>query len=196
MSDPKTENAWVRLGTDLGPLIVFIVAYWRGGVFVATAAFMVAIVAAVIVSKLNFGKVSPMLWFSAIMVLVLGGLTLWLHDQTFIKMKPTIYYGTVAAFLGFGYLTGRPLLKSVLGNAYPELNDDGWALLGRNFAIFFAGMALLNELIWRNSSDAFWIASKLWLFFPLTIAFGLANLPMILKHSTGGGAEPPLPPSA
>ena len=195
MTDPKpAENAVARLMTDLGPLLVFIVVYWRGGVFVATGAFMVAIVAAVVYSRIAFRAVSPMLWFSALMVVVLGGLTIWLHDDTFIKVKPTIYYGTVALLLGFGWATRRPLLKQALGNAYPELSDAGWGLLGRNFALFFAAMAVLNEIVWRHSTTGFWLGFKLWGALPLTLAFGLANLPMILRHSADPTVEPPLPP--
>ena len=194
MTASKPENALARVLTDLGPLIVFLAVYWLSGVFVATAAFMVAIVAAVIFSKLKFGQVSPMLRFSAVMVVVLGGLTLWLHDETFIKVKPTIYYSIVAALLGFGWLTGRPLLRAVLGNAYPELSDEGWHKLGRNFALFFVFMALLNEAVWRTTSTGFWLGFKLWGAFPLTLLFGLANVPMILRHSATAETDPPIPP--
>ena len=194
MTTKAQENAGLRLATDLGPLIVFLGAYWLSGVFVATAVFMVAIVAAVVVSKWKLGHVSPLLWFSAVMVVVLGGLTLWLHDETFIKVKPTIYYALVAALLAFGWATKRPLLKSMLGNAYPELRDEGWHKLGRNFALFFVFMALLNEAVWRSTSTGFWLGFKLWGAFPLTLAFGLANLPMILKHSATVELVPPIPP--
>ena len=192
-NDPPS-NTGLRLATDLGPLLAFLVTYWLSGVFVATGVFMAAIVAAVVVSKWKLGHVSPLLWFSAIMVVVLGGLTLWLHDETFIKVKPTIYYALVAALLSFGWLTKRPLLKSVLGNAYPELRDEGWHKLGRNFALFFVFMALLNEAVWRSTSTGFWLGFKLWGAFPLTLAFGLANLPMILKHSATVELVPPIPP--
>ena len=195
MTETKPDNGLIRLGTDLGPLAVFLIAYWRSNIFTATVAFMVAIVIAVGVSRWKFGRVAPLLWFSAIMVLVLGGLTVWLHDEMFIKVKPTIYYGTVAAILGFGWVSGKPVLRSALGNVYPELDAQGWTLLGRNFAFFFAGMAVLNEIVWRSSSTGFWLGFKLWGAFPLTLAFGLANLPMILKHSRSSEEEVPLPPS-
>lgn len=190
------EGAGARLLTDLGPLMLFLVAYWLGGVFVATGVFMAAILAAVIMSKLRFGRVSPMLGFSALMVVVLGGLTLFLHDERFIKVKPTIYYATVAVLLGFGWLTKRPILRSVLGNVYPELDVGGWHKLGRNFALFFVAMALLNEAVWRNTTTGFWLGWKLWGALPLTLLFGLANVPMILKHSRKTDAEAPVPPSA
>lgn len=200
MTERKPENALARVLTDLGPLIVFLAVNWISGVFVATAAFMIAIVAALVFSKLRFGHVSPMLWFSAVMVVALGALTLWLHDATFIKIKPTIYYTIVAAVLGFGFFTGRPLLKAVLGNAYPEMSDNGWRKLGRNFALFFVLMALLNETVWRLTAPdrgddlSFWLGFKLWGAFPLTLLFGLANVPMILRHSATTETEPPVPP--
>ena len=100
---------------------------------------MIAMVAAMLVSQIKYKHISPLLWFSGLMVVVLGGLTIWLHNETFIKMKPTIYYLFVAALLGFGLATKRPFLKSVLGSAYPGLDSEGWRKLTRNWALFFAG---------------------------------------------------------
>jgi intracellular septation protein len=116
------------------------------------------------------------------MVVVLGGITIWLHDETFIKVKPTIYYLFVAAILGFGLLTGRSFLKTVLGSAYPGLDADGWRKLTRNWAWFFTFMAAVNELVWRNSSTDFWIGFKLWGALPLTFIFAAANIPMLMRH--------------
>jgi len=187
-----------RLLIDLGPLVVFFAANaWRG-IIVATGAFMAAIVASVVVSLVRYRRVSPMLWFSAGMVLILGGLTLWLHNETFIKIKPTIYYVTVAGILGFGLLTGRNYLKVMLGTAYPGLSERGWQLLTRNWAIFFAVMAVLNEAVWRTTSTSFWIGFKLWGFLPATFLFALANVPMLMRHGMEldkPAAEPPVPPS-
>lgn len=177
-----------RLLIDLGPLLVFFAANFFAPVpdpmkiFVATGAFMVAMIAAMLASQLRFGKISPLLWFSGIMVVVMGGITLWLQNDTFIKMKPTFYYGLVAALLGFGLYTGRPLLKMVLGSAYPGLDEEGWRKLTRNWALFFLFMAALNEAVWRNSTTDFWVAFKLWGAIPLTFLFAVANVPMLLKH--------------
>ena len=143
---------------------------------------MVAMVAAMIYSALRYRSISPLLWFSGIMVVALGGLTIWLQNETFIKMKPTVYYTLVAALLGFGLATGRPLLKRVLGSTYPGLDEHGWFKLTRNWALFFAFMAVLNELVWRNSSTGFWVGFKLWGALPLTFLFAAANIPMLLKH--------------
>jgi len=195
---PKEPGAGARLLTDLGPLVIFFAANaWRG-IFTATAAFMVAIVLAIGFSAIRYRRVSPILWFSAAMVLALGGLTIWLHNETFIKVKPTIYYATVAGILGFGLLTGRNYLKVLLGSAYPGLSERGWQLLARNWAVFFAIMAVLNEVVWRSTTTSFWVGSKLWGFLPATFLFAVANVPMLMRHGLEleqAAAEPPVPPS-
>jgi intracellular septation protein len=116
------------------------------------------------------------------MVLVLGGLTIVLHKAWIIKMKPTFYYTLVAGILGFGLATGRPLLQQVLGSTYPGLDEVGWRKLTRNWAIFFVFLAIINEIVWRNSSTDFWLAFKLWFVAPATVLFAAANIPMLLKH--------------
>ncbi|HEY0044942.1 MAG TPA: septation protein A [Allosphingosinicella sp.] len=187
-----------KLLIDLAPLIIFFAVNAWKGVFTATAAFMVAIVAAMAFSKLRYRHISPLLWFSAVMVLVLGGLTIWLHNDTFIKIKPTIYYVTIASLLAFGLATGRNLLKTVLGTAYPGLSDRGWQLLTRNWAVFFLVMAVVNEAVWRNSTTEFWIGFKLWGFLPATFLFAIANVPMLMRHGMQlepAKEEPPVPPS-
>jgi intracellular septation protein len=186
---PKTEpQGGAKLLIDLGPLLVFFLVNFLAPVpsfmkiFVATGAFMAAMVAAMLFSAIRYHRISPLLWFSGIMVVVLGGLTIWLHDETFIKMKPTVYYLLVAALLAFGLATDRPLLQRVLGSTYPGLDEEGWTKLTRNWALFFAFMACLNEAVWRNSSTSFWIGFKLWGALPLTFLFAAANIPMLLRH--------------
>ena len=177
-----------RLLIDLGPLLVFFAVNFLAPVpgalkvFVATGAFMVAMFAAMLFSQIRYRHISPLLWFSGIMVLVMGGLTIWLRDETFIKIKPTLYYALVAGLLGFGLATGRPLLKSVLGSSYPGLDEEGWVKLTRNWALFFVFMAALNEGVWRNTTTSFWIGFKIWGAIPLTFLFALANVPMLMKH--------------
>jgi intracellular septation protein len=189
-----------KLLVDLGPLLVFFLANFLAPVaplqkiFVATGAFMVAMVVAVVYSALRYRSVSPLLWFSGIMVVVLGGITLWLHDETFIKLKPTIYYLFVASLLGFGLWKDKPLLKMVLGSAYPGLDDAGWRKLTRNWAIFFVCMAALNEAVWRSSSTDFWVGFKLWGAIPLTFLFAAANVPMLLRHGLNADEPKPLEP--
>ena len=185
----RTEpQGGAKLLIDLGPLLVFFLVNFLAPVpavmkiFVATGAFMVAMVAAMLFSAIRYHKISPLLWFSGIMVVILGGLTIWLHDEQFIKMKPTIYYTLVAALLSFGLATERPLLQRVLGSTYPGLDEQGWTKLTRNWAIFFAFMAVLNETVWRNSTTNFWIGFKLWGALPLTFLFAAANIPMLMRH--------------
>ncbi|MFS0738661.1 septation protein A [Sphingomonas sp. 1P06PA] len=178
----------LNLAVDLGPLVVFFLfnmfapgeALQR--ILTATVAFMIATAAAMIVARLRFGKISPMLIVSGAMVLVFGGLTLWLHNDLFIKIKPTAYYLTVATILFFGLYTGRPTLKLVLGAVYPGLSERGWSLLSRNWAFLFLALAAANEIVWRNFSTDFWMGYKLWGAFPATILFAIANVPMLLRH--------------
>ena len=188
MSRPQEPQGGAKLLIDLGPLLVFFLVNFLAPVptfmkiFVATGAFMVAMVVAMIFSALRYQRISPLLWFSGIMVVILGGLTIWLHNEAFIKMKPTFYYALVSALLFFGLATDRPLLQRVLGSTYPGLDEEGWKKLTRNWAIFFAFMACLNEAVWRNSSTNFWIGFKIWGALPLTFLFAAANLPMLLRH--------------
>ncbi len=188
MTDRQEPQGGAKLLIDLGPLLVFFLVNFLAPVpaiakiFVATGAFMVAMIAAMTFSAIRYRRVSPLLWFSGVMVVLLGGLTIWLHDETFIKMKPTVYYALVAGLLTFGLLTDRPLLQRVLGSTYPGLDQTGWTKLTRNWALFFAFMAVLNEIVWRNSSTQFWIGFKIWGAIPLTFLFAAANIPMLLKH--------------
>ena len=188
MSDRQEPQGAGKLLIDLGPLLIFFLVNFFAPVpavlkiFVATGAFMIAMIAAMLFSAIRYRTVSPLLWFSGIMVVILGGLTIWLHNEMFIKMKPTIYYALVAGLLAFGLATDRPLLQRVLGSTYPGLDEDGWKQLTRNWAIFFASMAILNEAVWRNSSTSFWIGFKIWGAIPLTFLFAAANIPMLLKH--------------
>jgi len=177
-----------KLLIDLGPLLVFFLVNFLVPVapalkiFVATGAFMIAMVAAMLFSAIRYHRISALLWFSGIMVVILGGLTIWLHNESFIKMKPTIYYTFVAALLGFGLVTDRPILQRVLGSTYPGLDEQGWTKLTRNWAIFFLFMAVLNEVVWRHSTTTFWIGFKLWGALPLTFLFAAANIPMLMRH--------------
>ena len=201
---PGGPGAGARLLIDLGPLLAFFLTNFFAPVpdalkiFVATGVFMVTMILAMMISQFRYRHISPLLWFSGLMVVVLGGLTIWLHNETFIKIKPTIYYTLVAALLLFGLYTGRNLLKMVLDTVYPGLSDRGWYLLTRNWIIFFAVMAVANEAVWRSTSTDTWIAFKLWVFLPLTFLFMVANIPMLMRHGFAleeSTEEPPIPPT-
>ena len=197
--ETREPTGGARLLVDIGPLLVFFLVNFFAPVpgalkiFVATGAFMAAMIAALIYSAMRSRHVSPLLLFSGAMVVVLGGLTIWLHNETFIKVKPTIYYGLVAALLTFGLVTGRSFLKTVLGSTYPGLDEEGWRKLTRNWAIFFAVMAVVNESVWRNSTTDFWIGFKLWGAIPATLLFAFANVPMLLKHGLSTEDKPIAP---
>ncbi|MGZ2411194.1 intracellular septation protein [Sphingomonas sp. F9_3S_D5_B_2] len=188
MSDKAEPQGGAKLLIDLGPLLVFFLVNFLAPVapalkiFVATGAFMIAMIAAMLFSAIRYHRISALLWFSGIMVVIMGGLTIWLHNESFIKMKPTIYYAFVAALLAFGLATDRPILQHVLGSTYPGLDKSGWTKLTRNWAIFFAFMAVLNEIVWRHSTTTFWVGFKLWGAIPLTFLFAAANIPMLLRH--------------
>jgi len=196
-----------RLALDYGPLGVFFVANLLAGrlplpdmvdsiarVIVATAAFMIASLVSIIVSKWKTGHVSPMLLLSAGLVIVFGALTLYFRDDTFLKMKPTIVYAMFASILAFGLATGRPLLQQMLETTYPGLNAEGWRKLTVNWALFFAVMAVLNEVVWRHSTWDFWVGFKLWGVVPMTLLFAVGNIPMLLRHGLQMEKDAPIPP--
>ncbi|MEA3046016.1 MAG: intracellular septation protein [Sphingomonadales bacterium] len=196
---PRRPGIGATLAIDYGPLLLFFLTNFLAPVpslvriFYATGVFMVAMIVAMLVSQIRYRTISPMLWFSGIMVVIFGGLTLWLHDETFIKIKPTIYYATIAGLLLFGLRTGRNLLKVVLGAAYPGLRERGWTLLTRNWIGYFLFMAILNEIVWRMTSTDTWVSFKLWVFIPATFIFAAANVPMLLRHGLGDEAPSPIP---
>ncbi|HWK36158.1 septation protein A [Sphingomonas sp.] len=191
-----------RLALDYGPLLAFFaVNFLAPGpalarIMLATIVFMVAMVIAVALSWFKTRHVSPMLLVTAVLVLVFGGLTIYFHDERFIKMKPTFVYATFAAVLGFGLATGRPLLQAVLGSAYPGLSELGWRKLTINWTGFFIGMAALNEAVWRTTSTDFWVGFKLWGAIPLTLIFAFANVPMLMRHglTLADSDDVPVPP--
>lgn len=183
MSEPKTaHNPNLALALDFGPLLVFFLAYKFYGVIIGTGAFMAAITVALAVSKLKLGKVSPMLWLSAVLVIFFGGLTIYFHDERFIQIKPTIIYGFFALLLLGGLARGKPLLKYLLQAAYDGLNEEGWRKLSRNWAFFFIAMAVANETMRASMSFDAWLAVKVWGVTIVSFLFAAANIPMLLKH--------------
>ncbi len=201
-SNPTPEKAGpgLRMAIDYAPLLTFFaVNFFAPGaqlerLLAATAAFMVASAIAMIVSRWKTGHISPMLWISGVLVLVFGGLTLYFHDLRFIKMKPTFVYAIFALTLIFGLVTGRPLLRQLLEASYPGLSDKGWRQLTINWALFFIGMAVLNEVVWRHFSDNVWVNFKVFGAIPLTVLFALANIPMLMKHGLSVEAPLEVPP--
>jgi len=179
--DKTQPHPVFKLATELGPLIVFFVANAKFNLFVATGAFMVAIVAAMIASYVVVRHVPMMAIVTAVIVLVFGTLTLVLHDETFIKVKPTIIYGLFAAILGGGLLFGRSFI-AILFNQMFNLTPKGWRILTMRWALFFLGMAVLNEVIWRTQSTDFWVAFKLFGAVPITMVFAITQMPLIKRY--------------
>jgi intracellular septation protein len=179
--DKTQPHPVFKLATELGPLIVFFVANAKFNLFVATGAFMVAIVAAMIASYVVVRHVPMMAIVTAVIVLVFGTLTLVLHDETFIKIKPTIIYGLFAAILGGGLLFGRSFI-AILFNQMFNLTPKGWRILTMRWALFFLAMAVLNEVIWRTQSTDFWVSFKLFGAVPLTMIFAMTQMPVMKRY--------------
>jgi len=179
--DKTQPHPLFKLATELGPLLVFFVMNARYHLFVATGAFMVAIVAAMVASYLVTRHVPLMALVTGVIVLVFGTLTLVLHDETFIKVKPTIIYGLFAVVLGGGLLFGRSFIAILFDQMF-NLKPQGWRILTLRWALFFLGMAILNEIIWRTQSTDFWVGFKAFGVLPLTMAFAVMQMPLIKRY--------------
>lgn len=199
-SDPKRKqvNPALRLALELGPLLVFFFANARGAwlaeripvldglggpLFVATALFMMATAVALVASRLLTGSLPIMPLVSGVVIFIFGALTLYLNDETFIKVKPTILNTLFGSVLLGGFLFGKSLLGYVFDSAF-KLDAEGWRKLTWRWGVFFMVLAVVNEVIWRNFSTDFWVAFKVWGNIPITLAFTLLQMPLIMRHST------------
>jgi intracellular septation protein len=195
----KAPSGWTGFLLDFGPLLLFFVAYKasRSSIVVSTGAFMVAILASLLFSLVRYRRVSPMTWVSAILILGFGGLTIYLHDARFIQMKPTIIYAGFSVLLFGGLLFGTPLLRYLFGPVFERLEEKGWLKLSRNWAFFFAFMAVFNEVLRATVSFDTWLTVKVWGATAMSFLFGLANIPMLMRHGftiAEAKEEPPIPP--
>jgi len=177
----KTGPGWLRPLIDYGPLAAFFVVYWLQDLTAATVAIMAATAVALVLALAIERRVPLMPVVTAVIVGIFGGLTLWLHDETFIKMKPTIVQLIFAAVLFGGLLFKRPLLKPLLGTAWP-LDDEGWHKLSLRFALFFLAMAALNEVVWRTQSTDFWVTFKVFGILVLTFLFAASQVYFMRAH--------------
>lgn len=172
----------LKLALDLGPLVIFFVANAMiGNIFTATAVFMVAMLIVIPIGIFIERKISPMPLVTAALVLVFGGLTIWLSNDFFIKIKPTVLYVMFAGVLLGGLAFSRLFIKLMLGQTL-NLPDGAWRTLTWRWALFFLTLAVLNEIVWRNVSTNTWLAFKVWGVFPLTLIFAMAQTPFISRH--------------
>src|ERR1700761_6251775 len=180
-----------RLALDLGPLLIFFAGFKYLGIFGATAVFIAAVLVALLLSYLIERRLSPMPLFTAVLVVVFGGLTLYLRNDVFIKMKPTVLYGFFGLVLLVGLIFNRLFIKYVFAQAF-DLDERGWKKLTVRWGLFFLSLAVINEAVWRSTSTATWVTVKVWVISPLICLFALAQTPLVIKHQTpedGGGAQ-------
>lgn len=190
-------NPLLKLALELGPLVVFFFANSRGEqlaetfpilanlggpIFIGTALFMVAIAISLVASKILMGTLPIMPMVSGVIVFIFGALTLYLKDDTFIKLKPTIINTLFGVTLLGGLYFRKSLLGYVFGSAF-NLDAQGWHKLTLRWGIFFLFLAIVNEIVWRNFSTDFWVAFKVWGTLPITLAFTFSQMPLIMKHS-------------
>lgn len=181
----------IKLGLELGPLVVFFIVNSRADIFVGTAWFMGAMVVSLLLSWLLLKKIAVMPLVTGVVVLIFGGLTLLLRDDTFIKMKPTVINSLFGAVLLGGMLFRQSLLRYVFGDVY-KLEPKGWSILTLRWGVFFFFLAILNEVVWRGAdlyfTDAkqatdFWVAFKVWATMPLTLVFAAFQLPVLTRYA-------------
>jgi intracellular septation protein len=180
---PASTDSNRKLLLELGPLAVFFGTNWAAGIYWATGAFMVAMTLAIAVAWRREGKVPPMMVFAGVAVAVFGGLTLVLHDETFIKVKVTILYALLGSILIAGELFGRPFLRSLLGSAF-QLTERGWRLLTLRYGILFLCLAVLNEIVRRKVSTDVWVSFKVFGLLGITLVFSVLQVPLLQKHQT------------
>lgn len=196
MAEEKKLNPILKLVLEIGPVAVYFLAYQRfadqsvtvggteySGIVAATAIFVPLILLSLVVSWALTRTLPRMAVFTAIIVVVFGGLTVWLNDDTFTKMRPTVVYGLIALILGVGlYIQGRSYLRYLMGEVMP-LTDEGWMLFTRNFFFFFVAMALFNEFTWRVLGEEAWIWLDTFGQMILTFVFIATQFPLLQKHS-------------
>jgi len=202
MTEKSQLNPWLKLALDLGPLLLFFFANskpalfepWlapiipaavaagpRAGIFVGTAVFMVAIVAALAISYALTRRLPMMPLVTAAIVVLFGGLTLFLQNETFIKLKPTIIYLLFAGTLFGGMIFRKSLLAMVFDQVF-HLTEEGWRKLTIRWALFFLALAVLNEIVWRTQSTDTWVTFKVFGVLPLTFIFAALQYPLLMKH--------------
>jgi intracellular septation protein len=183
MSSTSRAPRWLRPAVDYGPLVAFFVTYVTLGLMAATAVLIAASLVALLAAWVLERRVPLVPLVTAAIVAVFGGLTLWLQDQTFIKMKPTIVQALFALVLLGGLAMRRPILKPLLGPMMPPMSDAAWRQFTLRYALFFVAMAALNELVWRTQSTDFWVTFKVFGLSGLTFLFILSQIPFVGRQT-------------
>lgn len=191
----------IKIALELGPLLVFFLVNARGDIYVGTAAFMAAMVLSLILSWLLLKRVAIMPLVTAVVVLIFGGLTLLLHDEIFIKIKPTVLNTLFGGVLLGGLLFHQSLLKYVFGDVY-KLEPKGWSILTWRWGLFFLAMAVLNEIVWRGAAfylparqaTDFWVTFKAWANIPITVLFAMTQMGVLAKYSPDKKVHEVVPP--
>jgi intracellular septation protein len=189
MSSREQAPRWLKPAVDYGPLAVFFASYLAFGLMAATAALIAVSLVALLLAWLLERRVPLVPLITAAIVAVFGGLTLWLQDEIFIKMKPTIVQAVFALVLFGGLAFGRPLLKPLLGAVMPPMSERAWRQFTLRYALFFLAMAGLNELVWRTQSTDFWVTFKVFGLPGLTILFILSQIPFVGRETRTAQAE-------
>jgi intracellular septation protein len=180
-TEPALKDQLLKLAVEVGPLVVFFAVNARAGIFWGTGLFMGATVLSLIASRILFGRIPVMPLVTGVCVMVFGGLTLWLQDDHFIKIKPTIVNALFAGALFIGLLIGQSLLRVIFGEVF-RLTDEGWRKLTLRWALFFTFLALLNEVVWRSFSTDTWVSFKVFAVMPLTMAFAVAQVGLLRQY--------------
>ena len=177
----KALNPILKFALELGPLALFFIVYSRVGIFAATGILMASVLVTLGVSYAMLRRIPIMPLITAVIVLIFGSLTLVLHDETLIKIKPTALYILFGAALFVGLWLKKPLLKILFDGAL-HVTEEGWRKLTWRWAFFFLGLAVLNEIIWRTQTTDLWVKFKTFGFLPLTLLFAVSQAPLIMKY--------------
>ena len=179
----KALHPALKFTLELGPLALFFLSYARFGIFAATGVMMVTVLITLAVSYTMLRRIPIMPLVTAVIVVIFGSLTLFYHDETLIKIKPTALYILFGAALFVGLWLNKPLLKILFDGAL-HVTDEGWRKLTWRWAFFFLALAVLNEIVWRTQTTDLWVKFKTFGFLPLTLLFALAQAPLIMKYET------------
>jgi intracellular septation protein len=178
---PLDSGSLLKLALEVGPLAIFFLTNGKLGIFYATAAFMAATLVSLVTSRVFFKRIPVIALVTGVFVMFFGFLTIYLHDDTFIKIKPTIVNTLFAVILSVGLYFRRPLLKFALGEIL-QMQDEGWRILTVRWIGFFVFLALLNEIVWRNFSTDAWVSFKSFGMMPLSFFFMMSQITLIMRY--------------